>query len=395
MRKIKFLIFFITLSSCNQYLGTVDPDYTPTNEVTEIFSNAQRDVFISDADFGDIIYPKIINSSLTLNNLKIDKVMNTDKDSVLNFLYDKIVLSKGKIIYIIDNNNENNVFEYKINLNKDEKVIHFFGYKDKIYILTSRSRIFLIDDQNLIVVTNTEVFTNTTPIILDESLIIFSVFSDIYEIKLEDNSISKKDIFNSNPGISIKPNTFEDEKNLYYLFNTATLVTFDKNNSEFYSNYILEDLNILSSIGVINELVDSPFSYNNYLYFLDRSGKIATYNPISSDILWELDINEIILSYLFSNDGNLILMTFDRILIISDEGNIINSYTHNKKSPISIFSVKGVIHLITDEGISKLNLFDKSEESFYKNKFTSNLDIYYQDHNIYLKDDKSLFKLSE
>ena len=88
-------------------------------------------------------------------------------------------------------------------------------------------------------------------------------------------------------------------------------------------------------------------------------------------------------------------MTFNKILIISDQGNIINSYTHNKKSPILIFSIKGNIHLISEEGISKLNIFDKSEESFYKNKFTSNLDIYYQDQNIYLKDDKSLFKLSE
>ena len=39
MKKIKFLIFLLALSSCNQYLGTVDPDYTPTNEVTEIFSD--------------------------------------------------------------------------------------------------------------------------------------------------------------------------------------------------------------------------------------------------------------------------------------------------------------------------------------------------------------------
>ena len=131
------------------------------------------------------------------------------------------------------------------------------------------------------------------------------------------------------------------------------------------------------------------------MYFLDRSGKVAVFNPEYSDILWELDINETILSYLFSNDGYLILMSLDKILIISNQGNIINSYNHNKKSPILIFSIKGNIHLISEEGISKLNIFDKSEESFYKNKFTSNLDIYYQDQNIYLKDDKSLFKLSE
>ena len=395
MKKIKFLILFIALTSCNQYLGTVDPDYTPSNEVTEIFSNAQNDTYDSKVDFGNIIYPREINPALSINNLKLDKIMNTDRNSVFNFLYDKIILSKDKKIYVIDNKNENNNFEYELNLSKDEKIIHFFGYRDEIYLLTNRSKISVIDDQNIVDIGNYGVFTNTTPIVLNETLIIFSVFGDIYEINLDDKSISKKDYFNSKPGISIKSNIFEDQTKLYYLFNSGTLLSFDKNNYDYLNNYILEDLNILSSIGVFNELLDSSFSYKDYLYLIDRTGKISVFNPVSSDILWELDVNQSILSYLFSNDGYLILMTFDKILIISDQGNIINSYTHNKKSPILIFSIKGNIHLISEEGISKLNIFDKSEESFYKNKFTSNLDIYYQDQNIYLKDDKSLFKLSE
>ena len=395
MKKIKFLILFIALTSCNQYLGTVDPDYTPSNEVTEIFSNAQNDTYDSKVDFGNIIYPKEINPALSINNLKLDKIMNTDRNSVFNFLYDKIILSKDKKIYLIDNKNENNNFEYELNLSKDEKIIHFFGYRDEIYLLTNRSKISVIDDQNIVDIGNYGVFTNTTPIVLNETLIILSVFGDIYEINLDDKSISKKDYFNSKPGISIKSNIFEDQTKLYYLFNSGTLLAFDKNNYDYLNNYILEDLNILSSIGVFNELLDSSFSYKDYLYLIDRTGKISVFNPVSSDILWELDVNQSILSYLFSNDGYLILMTFDKILIISDQGNIINSYTHNKKSPILIFSIKGNIHLISEEGISKLNIFDKSEESFYKNKFTSNLDIYYQDQIIYLKDDKSLFKLSE
>ena len=395
MKKIKFLILFIALTSCNQYLGTVDPDYTPSNEVTEIFSNSQKDTYNSKVDFGNIIYPKEINPALSINNLKLDKIINTDRNSVFNFLYDKIILSKDKKIYVIDNKNESNNLEYELNLSKDEKIIHFFGYRDEIYLLTNRSKISVIDDQNIVDIGNYGVFTNTSPIVLNETLIIFSVFGDIYEINLDDKSISKKDYFNSKPGISIKSNIFEDQTKLYYLFNSGTLLTFEKNNYDYLNNYILEDLNILSSIGVFNELLDSSFSYKDYLYLIDRTGKISVFNPVSSDILWELDVNQSILSYLFSNDGYLILMTFDKILIISDQGNIVNSYIHNKKSPILIFSIKGNIHLISKEGISKLNIFDKSEESFYKNKFTSNLDIYYQDQNIYLKDDKSLFKLSE
>ncbi len=394
MKKIKFLILFIILTSCNQYLGTVDPDYTPTNEVTEIFSNVQNDTNTSEVKFGDIIFPDFINPSLSINNLKIDKIINTDKNSVATLINDKLFLSKDKNIYVIDINSDN-IFEYKLNLNKDEKIIHFFSHIDDVYLFTNRSQIFVINGQIVEEVADYGVFTNITPIILDDFIMIFSVFGDIYEIKLLDNSITKIDNLNSKSGISIKSNIFEDQKNKYYLYNTGTLVTLAKNNYEHYNNYILEDLNILSSLGVYNDLLDSPFSYNEYLYLLDRSGKIAVYNPVLSDILWELDINETIVSYLFSKDGYLILMTFDKILIISNQGNIINSYTHNKKSPISIFSIKGNIHLISEEGISKLNIYDKSEESFYKNKFTSNLDIYYLDQNIYLKDDKSLFKLSE
>ena len=88
-------------------------------------------------------------------------------------------------------------------------------------------------------------------------------------------------------------------------------------------------------------------------------------------------------------------MNFYEVLILSNNGKIINSDSHNKESPISIFNIQENLYLISEEGISKLNLNDKREVSFYKNKFTNNLEIYYQEQNIYLKDDKSLFKFSE
>ena len=88
-------------------------------------------------------------------------------------------------------------------------------------------------------------------------------------------------------------------------------------------------------------------------------------------------------------------MTFNKILIISENGDIIYSYSHNKESPISFFNIQENIYLISDQGISKLNLKDKREDIFIKNKFTYNLEIFFHDQNIYLKDDKSLFKLSE
>ena len=395
MKNIKFLIFLLVLSSCNQYLGSVDPDYNPKNQVTEIFSNTQDYSLVSNVYFGNIIYPKTTNHSVSMKNLNIEKVIKTDKNSIVNFLDDKIILSKDEKVYVIDESNENNIFEYKLNLHKDENVHHIFLYNEGIFILTNRSRIFNINGEKLNFVANFEIFTNTAPLINNNILIIFSVFEELYEINLDNFSALKKDSFSSKSSISVKANTFEDQENLYYLYNAETLITLDKSNFSKINNYILDDLNILSSLGVFNELVDSPFSYNDYLYFLDRSGKISVFNPFSSDILWELDINETILSYLFSEDGYLILLTFDKILILSNDGYIINIYNHDKKSPILLFNIQEKIYLISKEGISKLNLNEKNEEKFYKNKFTSNLDIYYYKKNIYLKDNKSLFKLSE
>ncbi len=395
MKNIKFLIFLFVLSSCNQYFGSVDPDYNPTNQVTEIFSNTKNYSPVSDVYFGNIIFPKTTNPSLSMKNLNIVKVINSDKNSIVNFLNDKIIISRDEKIYVIDDNNENNKFEYILNLNKDEKVHHIFNYKNEIYILTNRSRIFTINGQNLNLIADFDIFTNTAPLINNELLIIFSVFDEMYEINIDDFSLSKKVSFSSKSSISVKSNIFEDQEYLYYLYNAGTLITLDKSNYSHIKNYILDDLNILSSLGIFNELVDVPFNYNEYLYFLDRSGKISVFNPISSDILWELDINETILSYLFSESGYLILMTFDKILILSNDGNIINKYYHEKESPILVFNIQEKIYLISNEGISKLNLNKKKEEQFYKNKFTSNLEIYYYKKNIYLKDNKSLFKLSE
>ena len=394
MKKIKFLIFLLALSSCNQYLGTVDPDYTPTNEVTEIFTDLDKNNLRLDVEFGDIIFPKAVNPSLNINTLEIEKITNINKNSIVNFLNEKTVVSQDKSVFLFDKNNQDKL-EYKLNLSKDEKTISIFEFNEDIHLITNRSRLFVINSQNILELADYDIFINTAPIVLDKNLLLFNVFGEIYDVNLDDYSISKKDNFTLKPGISIKSNIYQDSTYSYHLFNSGTLLTFDKNNFDHYDNYILEDLNILTSLDEFNELVDSPFSHNENLYFLDRSGKIAVYNPISSDIFWELDTNDTILSYLFSNDGYLILMTLNRILFISDNGDIIYSYFHNKKLPISIFNIQENIYLISDQGISKLNLRDKTDDIIYKNKFTNNLEIFFEDQIIYLKDNKSLFKLSE
>ncbi len=394
MKIIKLLIFLIALSSCGQYLGTVDQDYIPKNEVSEIFSNPKNDINNLEIEYGNIIFPSPINSLLNINTLKIDKIIDTNKDSIICVTNDKIILSKNKSIYIIQEDRQSN-FEINLKLKKDEKLLHIFDYKNKIHILTNRSRLLVIEDQNLIEIFNFDIFTNTIPIVLNENLIIFSVFEEIFQINLDKNSISKKDSINSNHGISIKSNTYQDKENLYYLFNSGTLLAFNKNNYNYIDNYLLQDLNILTSLGLFKELVDTPFNYNDYLYFIDKSGKIASYNPVSSQILWEVDLNNNILNYLFSNDGYLIVLTLDKILILSNKGEIIYSNNHNSVSPLLIFNINKNIFLISKKGIKFINLSKKNNDFFYENKFTTNLEIHSQGQNIYIKDNKNLFKLSE
>ena len=159
--------------------------------------------------------------------------------------------------------------------------------------------------------------------------------------------------------------------------------------------YVAEQILALSSLGFFREITSAPFNYNDHLYFLDRSGKIAVFNPITLSLHWEYDIGENIVYYLFSDNGNLFILSNNDVYVISNDGIIINTYNHNKELPILIFNINENLYLVSEDGITSINLNKKSEEKFYKNKFTANLDIYYQDQTIYLKDGKSLFKLSE
>ena len=58
MKIVKLFGFLLLLSSCNQYLGTVEPDYIPQNEVEEVFLNKTRAPESNDEfKIGEIYYP--------------------------------------------------------------------------------------------------------------------------------------------------------------------------------------------------------------------------------------------------------------------------------------------------------------------------------------------------
>ena len=148
MKKIRYLFLIIILSSCNQYVGSIDPDYIPKNEVTKIFSNIKNDTYNLDIEFSNIIYPKV-NTIKNIKSFKINKILDTDKKSVVNFFNNKIFLSKGKSIYVFDIIDEKNNFNYELKLKKDEYVTFFFEFRDNIYLTTNHTSIFMLDGKNI------------------------------------------------------------------------------------------------------------------------------------------------------------------------------------------------------------------------------------------------------
>ncbi len=79
MKKIRYLFLIIILTSCNQYVGTIDPDYIPKNEVTKIFSNIKNDNQNLYIEFGNIIYPKV-NTVTNIKSFKINKYLIQTKN---------------------------------------------------------------------------------------------------------------------------------------------------------------------------------------------------------------------------------------------------------------------------------------------------------------------------
>ena len=58
MKIVKLIGFLLLLSSCNQYLGTVEPDYIPKNEVEEVFLNKTLTLESNDEfKIGKVLYP--------------------------------------------------------------------------------------------------------------------------------------------------------------------------------------------------------------------------------------------------------------------------------------------------------------------------------------------------
>ena len=396
MRLIKLFFFLFLLSSCDNYLGIVEPDYSPSKGVTEIFSSNLNIVELKEEiNFGTTKYPFSKSFNENINLLKLRKIANLNGKTKVYSNKDNIFFTKKNLLIKKNKFDKKNKVQYKIDLNKDERIIHIYENNDQIFLLTNKSKLFKFIDESLKLEFDLETYINSNALLLEEKMIIFSVFGDVLEIDLSTYEVNNKGEFSPLYGLSFDSSSYLFNEYRSYLFNSGTLIFLRKSDNQLQSNYYLEDLNILTSMNIYEDFIDTPFEFDNYLYFIEKKGFLSVFNPITSEILWEIDINSSIKDYSFSDNGYLALLTINKIFIIDDKGIIRFEFFHEIEDPISFHISSNDISIFNSNGINVFDINSKQKIDFIKSKFNSQLEIINFKSDIFINDTKSLYQISE
>ncbi len=396
MKLIKLFFFLFLLSSCNKYLGTSVTDYSPSKEVNEIFSSNVNVIDLKeDIIFGSTKYPNSKSYNQNINFLKIQKVAVISENTKIYSNDDNIFFSKKNLLTKIDKLVKKNKTNYKIDLDNDERIININESYDQIFLLTNKSRLFKLLDDSLSLELDLETYINSNPLLIGENMLIFSVFGDVFEISLTTYEIKNRGRFSTFNGISSDYGSYLYDEYRSYLFNSGTLIFLNQSDNQLKTNYYLDDLNILSSMNIFEEFVDAPFESKGYLYFIEKKGFLSVFNPITSEILWEIDINSSIKDYAFSDKGYLALLTSDKIFILDDKGIIRVEFLHEIENPISFIISSNDISIFNVNGINVFGINSKQKKSFMKSKFNSQLKIINFNSDVFINDSKVLYQISE
>jgi hypothetical protein len=394
MKIVKLIGFLLLLSSCSQYLGTVEPDYIPKNEVEEVFLNKTLALESNDEfKIGKVFYPD--NKKFDLNKpFEIKKVANIDKKSQFLILENEIYYNKKNDLVSLNKTDfkENNSFE--IEINKDEEIILITSLDSELYILTNKGKVFKSTQNGFEIILDLQVFLSQNTILQPSKIIVFSVFGEIIEINLENNTFDITGNFIVNHGITKPSNTYPYNNSNVILYNSGTLVFLKQTDSTPETNYYLEDLNILSQVGTFEEFLDTPFNIDNYFYFIEKKGLISIFNPLTSEILWEKDIPSPVVDYFIDEERNLFILTFNKIYIFSSQGYLQKEIDHSQENPFNFWTDGKYLYLANQDGISMIN-FNGELINSIKQKFVDFLKLFKSNNQYYFADSKNLYTLSE
>ena len=394
MKIVKLIGFLLILSSCNQYLGTIEPDYIPSNDIEEVFlKNAI--VLDNNEEFkiGEVLYPpdKKLNFK---NSIDFQKVTTIDKKTNFLFLENEIYYNKKNDFYSLNKNDFKEINRNKIKLNKDEEIIHISSFEKNLFVLTNQGKVFKLLQNNFELIQDLQIFLSQNTFSKSSKIIAFSVFGDVIEIDLKNNIFIINGNFDVNHGITKSSNIYPYNNSNIILYNSGTLIFLNQQNNNVETNYYLEDLNILSQVGIFEEFIDAPFHIDNFIYFIEKKGLVSVFNPVTSEILWETDISSPIIDYFIDENKNLYVLTYNKVNIFSSQGQLQKDISHKLENPFNFWIDDANLYLANQDGLYIINL-DGDLIYSIKQKFQDFLKVFNSNNQYYFADSKNLYTLIE
>ena len=394
MKIVRLICFLLLLSSCDQYIGKVEPDYIPQNDVEEIFLNKTK-ILESNDEFkiSEVFYPS--NKKFNIKEpFEFKKITSIDKKSKFLILENEIYYNKKSSLYSLNKKDFKEKYSFEIELNKDEEIILINSFDSDIFILTNKGKLFKSIKNSFKLMSDLQVYISQNTILNNSKIIVFSVFGEIIEIDIEIGTFATKGNFAINHGITNSSNIYPYNNNNVVLYNSGTLIFLNQLNNIPETNYYLEDLNILSQVGTFKEFIDTPFSIDNFFYFIEKKGLISVFNPLTSEILWETDISSPVTDYLIDEEKNLYILTNNKIFIFSSQGYLRKEFAHNQENPFSFWTVSENLYLANQDGINVIN-YNGELINTIKQKFEDFLKFFENNNQYYFVDSSNLYTLSE
>ena len=403
--KVIFLLLF--LSSCsNKYFGTIDDDYYPTKKIVYLEKNK---IEKSSSNINLLNSNRFENFNIFNNpklNLEVNEFNKIKKlfknDSISNF-----VNYEGSILYISKNFILNSYSDSEItkksqipkeHMNKNDQSLEIIFNKDQLLVISNYGEIFKIEkdwsfrflaklDKKIDIIRSGS-----------EKLLLIDLNGELITFDTTTNLFASIDTLDINFGFKNRAydtNVYADVTLVN--INTNTLAIIDNNKPQFLFNYTLDSLNILSSVGEISELVNTPFLTENGTIFVDVSGKIINFEISSDEILWENNLKENIVDFIQYSNALILVTKNNFYLLETKTGKLINQKEHAVLNPSYISLVNSKLFLLGENNLVLFDLSTSDLKILKSIKFKNNdIDaVGYNDGNYYLKNEEAVYTLIE
>ena len=231
MKIVRLICFLLLLSSCDQYIGKVEPDYIPQNDVEEIFLNKTK-ILESNDEFkiSEVFYPS--NKKFNIKEpFEFKKITSIDKKSKFLILENEIYYNKKSSLYSLNKKDFKEKYSFEIELNKDEEIILINSFDSDIFILTNKGKLFKSIKNSFELMSDLQVYISQNTILNNSKIIVFSVFGEIIEIDIEIGTFATKGNFAINHGITNSSNIYPYNNNNVVLYNSGTLIFLNQLNN--------------------------------------------------------------------------------------------------------------------------------------------------------------------